>query len=154
MSLYYWLLSGEALQARAARELRGPMFARSSRAPEPSMPALYETKDGVATIRVEGVLTPTPDMHSQWYGEANTTYRDMQDALTAVLSDDSVSEIVWSIDSPGGAVDGLFELLDDIERARLSGGKPMRAVAQNAHSAAYGIAAAVGHITARSRMSS
>lgn len=155
MSLHYWLLSTEALQVRAAREmvLRGAVFARSSRArvEEPQLP--LHVQDGVATIRVEGVLTPTPDPQAEWYGEANTTYPDLQASLAAALADSEVREIVWSIDSPGGAVDGLFALLDDIEQARTSG-KKMRALASSAHSAAYGIAAAVGHITATDRLAS
>lgn len=152
MSLYYWLMSSEALQARAARELRGPVLARSSASREAERPARLTVDSGVATITVEGVLTPTPDPMSAWDGEANTTYPELQDALAAAVADKKVKEIVWSINSPGGAVDGLFALLDDIAEARDS--KPMRAVASNAHSAAYGIAAAVGHITATDRMAS
>lgn len=153
MSLYYWLMSSEALQARASRELRGPLLARASSSREAERPARLAVDSGVATITVEGVLTPTPDPMSAWDGEANTTYPELQDALAAAVADKKVKEIVWSINSPGGAVDGLFALLDDIEEARATG-KPMRAVASNAHSAAYGIAAAVGHITATDRMAS
>jgi ClpP class serine protease len=153
MSLYYWLMSSEALQARAARELRGPILARSVASREAERPARLSVDNGVATITVEGVLTPTPDPMAAWDGEANTTYPELQDALAAAMADKKVAEIVWSINSPGGAVDGLFALLDDIEDAKAAG-KPMRAVASNAHSAAYGIAAAVGHITATDRMAS
>ncbi len=149
----YWLLSAEAMTARAARSmLRGHVLAASKRAAEPELP--LTVADGVATIRVEGVLTPEPDAESAWHGEANTLYPDLQAALASANADKKVREIVWSIDSPGGMVDGLFALLDDIAEARAVGGKPMRVEAENAHSAAYGIAAAAGPITATSRMSS
>lgn len=156
--MLYWLMSDEGLQVRmirAIREARTPLTARAPREPreEGAAPDALSVADGVATIRVEGVLTPAPDMQAEAYGEPNTTYPDLRAALSVALSDRKVKRIEWSIDSPGGAVDGLFALLDDIADARASG-KPMSVIAENAHSAAYGIAAAVGSITARSRTSS
>lgn len=145
-----WLLSHEALQVRAARELRGPILARSG---DRERPSVIDTTDGVATISVKGVLTPQPDRESEYYGEPNTTYPELQSALSAAMADKKVKSIVFSVDSPGGAVDGLFALLDDIAEAR-AGKKPMRVEAENAHSAAYGIAAAVGPIAATSRLAS
>src|SRR4051812_7493873 len=115
MSSIYWLLSDEVLQLRTARAFGRVIVARgraSARAEEPSLPMTVE--DGVATIRVEGVLTPAPDDDATWFGEANTLYPDLQAALSSALANDDVSEIVWSIDSPGGSVDGYFALLDDI----------------------------------------
>jgi ClpP class serine protease len=152
-----WLLSHDALQTRvvrAIREARSPLVARSERpAPARASRLTPAGKDGVATIRVEGLLTPTPDAQSEFYGEPNTTYTELRDAMSLALADKKTKEVVWSIDSPGGAVDGLFALLDEIADARASGAN-MRVEADNAHSAAYGIAAAVGNITANSRMSS
>jgi ClpP class serine protease len=155
MASIYWLLSDEVLQLRTARSLGRVIVARG-RASSPAVeePSPLTVADGVATIRVEGVLTPTPDDDAAWFGEANTLYPDLQAALSSALANEDVSEIVWSIDSPGGSVDGYFALLDDIADARASGGKPMRVQAENAHSAAYGIAAAAGPITATDRMSS
>lgn len=154
----HWLLSSEALQLRVIRSVREARTPLTAQLPRPAAnreaPASLTIDGRTATIRVEGVLTPTPDLMAEVYGEPNTTYADLQDSLQAALADSAVKEIVWSIDSPGGAVDGLFALLDDIEDARAAGRKPMRALASNAHSAAYGIAAAVGNITAANRMSS
>lgn len=158
--MLYWLLSDEALQVRmirAIREARTPLTALVPRESEAA--ASEEVRSpltiarGVATIRVEGVLTPSPDMMAECYGEPNTTYPALREALATALADRSVREIVWDIDSPGGDVDGLFSLLDDIADARASGAK-MRVIADNAHSAAYGIAAAAGPIMARSRIAS
>lgn len=156
MGLHYWLMSDEALQARTAREVSRAIVARgrASAREDAGRELPLKVERGVATIRVEGVLTPEADADAAWTGEANTLYPDLQAALSAAMADKKVSEIVWSIDSPGGSVDGLFALLDDIADARASGQKPMRVLASNAHSAAYGIAAAAGPITARDRMSS
>lgn len=151
----YWLLSHDALQLRAARQLRGPVFGRALvRAQDkPALPAPLTVADGVATIRVDGVLTPTPDADAAWYGEPNTLYPDLQASLAAAQADPDVEEIVWAINSPGGMCDGLFDLLDDIAAVRAANGKPMRVQAREAQSAAYGIAAAAGPITAEGRMS-
>lgn len=153
----YWLLSADALQIRAARALRGPAFRgrpRADAAESPPLPAPLTIANGVATINVEGVLTPTPDAEAQWYGEPNTLYGDLQASLDAAAADPAVKEIVWAVNSPGGMCDGLFALLDHIAEYRASAGaKPMRVNAEEAQSAAYGVAAAAGPITATSRMS-
>lgn len=148
----YWLLAPEVLHLRAARAGRGAIFARGLVESEPR-PLPLAVAGSTATIRVEGVLTPTPDRESAYYGEPNTTYPDISAALATALADEKVSEIVFSIDSPGGSVDGLFECLDAIAAARESGGKPIRVRAESAQSAAYGIAAAAGPIEAVGRTS-
>jgi ClpP class serine protease len=148
----YWLLSHEALQVRLVRAIREARTPLTAKAPAPSTPSPLLISGNAALITVRGVLTPTPDKDAAWFGEPNTLYPDLQAALQTALDTSAVSKIVWDIDSPGGAVDGLFALLDDITAAR--GKKPMNAWADNAHSAAYGLAAAVGRITATSRMAS
>lgn len=159
MSSVYWLLSDDALQRRLVREIREARTPLNAWAPPKvearagaELPAPLSISNGVATIRVEGVLTPVPDLMAELYGEANTTYPDLQAALSAALADSAVREIVWSIDSPGGSVDGYHDLVADIADARAL--KPMRVMADNAQSAAYGIAAAAGPITATSRTAS
>jgi ClpP class serine protease len=149
-----WLLSSEALQRRVLweiRQARTPLTARAE--PRASTALAPEVVEGVATIRVEGTLTPKPDLCAEYYGEANTTYPEIRAALASAMNDERVSEIVWQINSPGGSTDGFFELLTEISEARAelkSLGKTMRVVAGEAQSAAYGIAAAAGPITATS----
>ena len=100
--------------------------------------------DGVATIKVEGILTKQPDpMVSFFYG-ANTAYDGIVEAVNAAEGDPKVKALRFDIDSPGGNVDGLFDALAAIE----SSSKPKSVFARNALSAAYGIAAAAGNITA------
>jgi ClpP class serine protease len=157
MASLYWLLSHEALQqrvVRSIREARTPLTAwPTAREAKVERPKALAVEGKTAVIQVRGVLTQAPDFMAEMYGEPNTTYPDLIAALGAAVLDPAVKEIVWEIDSPGGSVDGLFTLLDAIEDARALNRKPMRAVGINAHSAAYGIAAAVGEIHAASRTS-
>jgi hypothetical protein len=60
-----------------------------------------------------------------------------------------VREVLLSIDSPGGTVQGLFETLGELEAF----GKPLRAVSSMACSAAYALAAMCGSIEARTGVS-
>jgi signal peptide peptidase SppA len=56
-----------------------------------------------------------------------------------------VAAIVFDIDSPGGEVAGLFDLVDEIYEAR--GAKPIYAIAnESAYSAAYAIASAADEV--------
>ena len=107
-----------------------------------------------AEIRIEGVLTKRPDFFAAWFGGGNTTYASIRNALAIASADPNVKTIVLAVDSPGGTVDGLFETLDAIASTRASSGKALRVRADNALSAAYGIAAAGGTIEATGRGSS
>jgi ClpP class serine protease len=104
-----------------------------------------------AEIRVEGVLTKKPDFFALWFGGGNTTYTSVRSALEIARSNPSVKDVVLHVDSPGGNVDGLFETLDLIAAFRVNSGKKLRVRAENAQSAAYGIAAAAGNIEAVGR---
>lgn len=104
-----------------------------------------------AEIRVEGVLTKRPDFFAAWFGGGNTTYASIRNALAIASADPNVKTIVLAVDSPGGTVDGLFETLDAIASTRANSGKTLRVRADNALSAAYGIAAAGGAIEATGR---
>lgn len=102
-------------------------------------------------IRVEGVLTKRPDFFALWFGGGNTTYQDIRSALFIAESNPTIRDVVLSIDSPGGQADGLVDLMDAIAAFRASSGKKLRVRAENAQSAAYGIAAAAGNIEAVGR---
>lgn len=71
-------------------------------------------------------------------------YDDIAQALRAARADDRVEKIFIRISSPGGLVDGLFDLVTEISAGSArQGGKPVTAfVAGAAYSAAYAIAAA------------
>lgn len=119
----------------------------------PQLPRGMTIAGSTAEIRVEGVLTKRPDFWAWLLGEGNTTYGSIRTALAVAATEASVKTIVLAIDSPGGSVDGLFETIDAIASLRASGGKTIKVRAENATSAAYGIAAAAGPIEATSRAS-
>jgi len=72
-----------------------------------------------------------------FFGGGNTTYENILSGLALAASDDSVDQVTLNIDSPGGQVDGMFDVMAALE----SFPKPVTARAKNANSAAFGIAA-------------
>lgn len=118
---------------------------------EGGAPQGMRTMGDRAEIRVEGTLSKRPDFWAKYFGGGNTTYSTIRNALQYAVGAADIREIVFSIDSPGGGADGLIELLDVIAAARQTPGKTLRTRAEQAQSAAYGIAAAVGNIEASGR---
>lgn len=99
----------------------------------------------VAQITVDGLLTPQPDWLA-WYLYGNTAYSDIREALAEASMNDDVKRVQWMFSSPGGMVDGFFDLLPAIETFQ----KPAEVLASMACSAAFGLAAMAGKITATS----
>jgi ClpP class serine protease len=98
-------------------------------------------------ITISGVLTKKPSFLAWLFGEDNTTYGEIMQAIAEADADPSVEQITMHIDSPGGNVDGFFEAADAIKAAK----KPVRAVVQNATSGAYGLASQAGEVIAAGR---
>ena len=99
----------------------------------------YAIIDGVALIEISGGLTYRA--YSWW----TTSYLDIRDSFRAAMADERVNSVLFLIDSPGGEVAGLFDLVDEIYHAR--GTKPIIAVADEAaFSAAYAIASAADEV--------
>lgn len=98
---------------------------------------IYAVHDGVAIIPVEGTLTRSwgLDPYSGFTG-----YDGIKAKLVAAMDDSSVDAILLDIDSPGGAVAGLFDLVDLIYAFREANVKPIATIANEmACSAAYAI---------------
>lgn len=97
------------------------------------------TPDGIAIVPVIGTLVA----RSGYLGAASglTAYSDIADAIEAAATDPGIRAILLDVDSSGGEVGGLFDLIDHIQAIRAQCGKPMWAVADEAAlSAAYAIA--------------
>ena len=97
------------------------------------------TPDGIAIIPVVGTLVA----RSGYLGAASglTAYSDIADAIEAAATDPGIRAILLDVDSSGGEVGGLFDLVDHIQAIRSQCGKPIWAVADEAAlSAAYAIA--------------
>ena len=100
----------------------------------------YSIDNGVAVIPIHGLLTKRDEMFVD-----TTNYDDIRIAVTQALEDDDVESIMLDIDSPGGEVGGLFDLVDFIYESRNQ--KPIYAYANDsAFSAAYAIASACSKI--------
>jgi signal peptide peptidase SppA len=97
------------------------------------------TPDGIAIVPVIGTLVA----RSGYLGAASglTAYSDIADAIEAAATDPGIRAILLDVDSSGGEVGGLFDLVDHIQAIRAQCGKPIWAVADEAAlSAAYAIA--------------
>lgn len=93
----------------------------------------------VAVMPVYGVIMQRADALMEMSGGAST--EALAKRFRALLNDPSVASIVLDIDSPGGGVYGVFELADEIARARSQ--KRIVGVANSmACSAAYRLLAA------------
>jgi signal peptide peptidase SppA len=75
------------------------------------------------------------------------SYGEISSAVTDAMDDPTVRGIILDMDSPGGEVGGLFDLVEQLQAARSIGAKPLWAVAnEGALSAAYAIASAADRV--------
>jgi signal peptide peptidase SppA len=75
------------------------------------------------------------------------SYGEIADAIAGAMSDPSVRGVVLDVDSPGGEVGGLFDLVEQIQAIRDASAKPLWAAANEcALSAAYAIASAADRL--------
>ncbi|NMC75599.1 MAG: signal peptide peptidase SppA [Geobacteraceae bacterium] len=103
----------------------------------------YEVRDGVAVIPVYGMLMKRANIFTRFSG--GTSYQLLRRDIGMALEDPAVKGIVLDVDSPGGTVDGVFELADFIRESR--GRKPIVAVADGMMaSAAYLLASAADKV--------
>lgn len=117
------MLGEDEIMARleAAREKQGPRGGK-------------KTERNVAVLPIYGTIHPKINLMSEMSG--GTSVEAIRANLRAALADDTIDAIVFDIDSPGGSVDGIPELADEIFQSR--GKKPMLAVANTMMaSAAY-----------------
>lgn len=95
---------------------------------------------GVAVLPLYGVITQRGNMVDDISGPGSVSTQLFSQALRQALADDTVSQILIDIDSPGGSVYGVSELADEIAAARTQ--KPVVAIANSlAASAAYWLGA-------------
>jgi signal peptide peptidase SppA len=100
-------------------------------------------QDGVAIISIDGAIAKKMNLMSEISGGCSTQM--VASDFTTAVNDPSVKGIILNIDSPGGTVDGTFELADVIYQAR--GEKPVVAFTDGMMaSAAYAIGSACDSI--------
>jgi signal peptide peptidase SppA len=99
--------------------------------------------DGIAVVPIRGLLSKSFNVWNAMWG--TTSYDDIEIIVEGALEDPNVKSILLDIDSPGGEVSGLFDLVDFIYESRSI--KPIYAIANDyAFSAAYAIASAASKI--------
>ncbi|MCB1512090.1 MAG: S49 family peptidase, partial [Hyphomicrobiaceae bacterium] len=108
-------------------------------------PSAVVTPEGIAVIPIVGTLV----CRSGFVDAASglMSYADIGDAIAGAMADPAVQGLILDMDSPGGEVGGLFDLVDRIKGLQAASGKPLWAVAnESALSAAYAIASAADRI--------
>lgn len=124
--------SGEKLTDEEIRARMGVPAAPASR-----------SVGSVAVIPIYGVISQRMNLMSDISG--GTSIEQLTAAYRSALNDPGVSAIVFDVDSPGGAVEGVPELAAEILAGRKT--KKTVAVANSfAASAAYWLAASAGEI--------
>lgn len=103
---------------------------------------LIERYDSVAVLNIKGSLVNDESYFNLWFGDL--AYATIQRAINQLLQDDSVANIVLSLDTPGGDAQGVEELGQFIKDA--SRIKPITAWASTALSAGYWLAASADQI--------
>ncbi|MBI5673483.1 MAG: S49 family peptidase [Nitrospirae bacterium] len=142
-----WAIKPTMLQPLAdayASSMREAHFL-AVRSTKPAIPSgvVYELRDGIAVIRLYGVLMRREPSWSGLFDVTSTALTS--EMLRLALSDSSVRAIVLAVHSPGGAVDGTQELARQVYAARR--GKPIVAYAEGLMaSAAYWIGAAADQV--------
>src|SRR5215204_502404 len=108
-------------------------------------PLISITAEQVAVVSVIGTL-----VSRSGYLDASSgllSYGEIGDAIASAMDDPSVRGVILDIDSPGGEVGGLFDLVERIQTIKAASGKPLWAVAnESALSAAYAIASAADRL--------
>lgn len=92
----------------------------------------YLIVDGIAVMDVAGVLTPN-GYYDWWEDRWVGGYAQIGASFAAAEDDDRVRAVFARVNSPGGLVDGCFDLCDDMA----SRSKPFHVHARMACSAAY-----------------
>ena len=120
----------------------GPMLDARSALPARDAPPVTShavTDVGIAVVPILGPLVMRGDWLTSLLGASD--YGEIASAVEAALADPSVRAVLLEIDSPGGEVGGLFDLVDRLVVLREAAQKPLWAVAnESALSAAFAIA--------------
>jgi signal peptide peptidase SppA len=145
-----WALMPERLSAVTAVIARWSVDARASDEVMHSVAADRNARDarrqssvsnsggGIAVLPLYGIVTQRGNMVDDVSGPGTASTQQFSNLLRAALQDETVSQILIDIDSPGGSVYGVAELADEIVSARAQ--KPVVAIANSlAASAAYWI---------------
>lgn len=101
--------------------------------------------NGVTVIKIRGATGHNPDLLEQIMGTVSA--EDIVAAITDAANDDSVPAVLLDVDSPGGSIAGISDLVDAVEKCKAK--KPVYAIAHDyCTSAAFWWAAAASELLA------
>jgi signal peptide peptidase SppA len=124
--------------ARASDEMMHSVAADRNARDARRQASLSNSGGGIAVLPLYGIVTQRGNMVDDVSGPGTASTQQFSNILRAALQDETVSQILIDIDSPGGSVYGVAELADEIVSARAQ--KPVVAIANSlAASAAYWI---------------
>ncbi len=111
-------------------------FLGEATSPQASGPGWQMTEGGIGHLPILGPLVQRGDWLTGMFGIMS--YDDIANAAEATFTDPGTRAVLMEIDSPGGEVAGLFDLVDRLEALKVETGKPLWAIArEQALSAAY-----------------
>lgn len=113
-AIYETHLRGEKIDIKAVEARIGQSLANE--------PRPYQVMGNVAVVPMVGVLAKRANMFMQISGGTSTQV--VGDWLNQAAADPQVSAIVLEVDSPGGQVDGVQQLAQQVEQIRATG-KPV-----------------------------
>jgi signal peptide peptidase SppA len=129
--------SGIAADTDTLKRIEADRAARDARRQTRST----QSTGSIAVLPLYGVITQRGNMVNDLSGPGSTSTQQFSSVLRELMADESVSQILIDIDSPGGSVYGVAELAEEIFSARST--KPVIAIANSlAASAAYWIGSA------------
>lgn len=134
----------EVILGVLAPRLAGSALEPIDREGDPA-PLASVTVERIAVVSVIGTLVS----RSGYLDAASglLSYQDIGDAIAGAMADPTVRGVILDVDSPGGEVGGLFDLVERIGTIRDANAKPLWAVAnESALSAAYAIASAAERV--------
>jgi signal peptide peptidase SppA len=124
--------------ARASDEVMHSVAADRNARDARRQASVSNSGGGIAVLPLYGIVTQRGNMVDDVSGPGTASTQQFSNILRAALQDETVSQILIDIDSPGGSVYGVAELADEIVSARAQ--KPVVAIANSlAASAAYWI---------------
>ncbi|MBX6322781.1 MAG: S49 family peptidase, partial [Rhodospirillaceae bacterium] len=133
-----WQAAGRSIESRPALV--------QVRNDEPAPQCGYAMTDsGIAVVPIVGPMVARGDWLTELFGLRS--YGDVSEAVEAAFADPATRAVLLELDSPGGEVGGLFDLVDQIAAVRAAADKPLWAVAsESALSAAFAIASAADRL--------
>ena len=103
------------------------------------------TDSGIAVVPVVGPLVSRGDWLTDLFGAGD--YGTLGGTIAAAFAEPSARAVLLELDSPGGEVGGLFDLVERVTALRAETGKPLWAVASEAAlSAGFAIASAADRL--------